>query len=74
MARNLVSDKKVVIFDNDLKIVEYMYAFVDDVDAENERQKPAPKERGWEEINVKRTRVKTKNGHFWKTRYVYVKK
>lgn len=73
MARNLVNDKKVIMIDDDLKIVEYMYAFIDDVDAENERMKPAPKERGWREIDVKRKRLKTKNGHIWKTRYVYVK-
>jgi hypothetical protein len=74
MAKNLVKEKKVILIDDDLKIIEYIYAYIDGVDAGSDREPPAPKERGWEVIHVQRKRVKSKYGHIWTTRYVFAKK
>lgn len=74
MARNLASDKRVIMIDDDLKIVEYSYTFIDGIDGENDRMVPVPKERGWETISTKRKRIKVKHGHTWKTRYILEKK
>ena len=73
MPRNISHDKITIRVDDDIKIVDYTYTFLAGASGASNRLPPAPKEKGWKTILVRRERTKTPTGHTWKTRYIFIK-